>query len=101
MLWDALGGAGVAKAAAAGETMLISVTRFNNVAIMLTQFGRFGSHEAICKAIYTGQGLDVELLTLLVQVRRQMKCSLFGGCMIRHQYPAMSAPAMAGLLLCM
>ena len=67
------GGAGGGKAAASGETRLISVTRANNVAIMLTQFGRFSGHEAICKAIYTGKGLGVELLSLLLQVRRQRR----------------------------
>lgn len=45
------------------------MTRANNVSIMLTQFGRFSSHDAICTAIYTGKGLGVELLSLLLQVR--------------------------------
>ena len=64
----AWGAAGGGKAAAVGETRLISITRANNVSIMLTQFQRFPSHEAICQAIYNGKGLGVELLSVLLQV---------------------------------
>ena len=38
------------------------------MSIMLTQFSRFSSHEAICRAVCTGKGLGVELLSLLLQV---------------------------------
>lgn len=50
------------------ETRLLTVTRSNNVSIMLTQFSRFQNHAAICRAICTGRGLGVEELSLLMQV---------------------------------
>lgn len=67
--------AGGGKAAQMGETRLISVTRANNVSIMLMQFQRFANHEAICQAIYTGKGLGVELLSLLLQACHTLSCT--------------------------
>ena len=60
------------KAKKSQVVKVIPLSRANNVSIMLTQFSNFkrGSH-GIRRAVFTGKGLGIERLSLLLQVRRR------------------------------
>ena len=58
------------KAKKSDVVKVIPLSRANNVSIMLTQFSNFkrGSN-GIRRAVFTGKGLGIERLSLLLQVR--------------------------------
>lgn len=58
------------KAKKSGDVVkVIPLSRANNISIMLTQFAKFRSgSKGIRKAVFTGRGLGIERLSLLLQV---------------------------------
>ena len=61
--------AGGSAAKKADTVKVLPLTRANNISIMLMQFQNFrGGAEGIRDAIFTGEGLTFERLSLLLQV---------------------------------